>query len=86
MKSMSVAGLAIIPVSGADPAHAALPRLTGNNLDFILMPLLGYLDLVVASRYWTSPPAGAATGPDSRSGRKVGIVSSWGMAAGHAVS
>jgi len=48
MKPISLAGLALVLVAGAAPAHAALPRLTGNNLDYVLMPLLGYLALVLA--------------------------------------
>jgi hypothetical protein len=49
MKSMSIACLALILVAGAAPAQAALPRLAGNGLDYVLMPLLGYLTLVIAS-------------------------------------
>ncbi|AMV73323.1 hypothetical protein JCM30471_17250 [Desulfuromonas carbonis] len=48
MKSPSSISLLLL-LAGAAPAQAALPRLADNALDYVLMPFLGYLLLVLAS-------------------------------------
>jgi len=48
MKSPSCISLLLL-LAGAVPAQAALPRLAGSGLDYVLMPFLGYLLLVLAS-------------------------------------
>ena len=49
MKISNVVCLSLLLVAGAVPAQAALPCLTGNGCDYVLMPLLGYMSLVVVS-------------------------------------
>ena len=39
--------LTLLLTATATPAAAALPRLVESGLDYLLMPLLGYLSLVV---------------------------------------
>jgi hypothetical protein len=49
MQAKRTASLTLMIVAGAAPAQAALPCLAGNGLDYVLMPLLGYLTLVLGS-------------------------------------
>jgi len=49
MQSKGIASLTLMLVAGAAPAQAALPRLADNGFDYVLMPLLGYLTLVLSS-------------------------------------
>jgi hypothetical protein len=40
----------VVALAAATPAFAAMPRLTGGPLDYILMPLLGYVSLLALAR------------------------------------
>lgn len=44
-----IAAVTLMLTGSASPALAAVPRLTGNAVDYVLMPLLGYLSLVAGS-------------------------------------
>lgn len=40
----------VLLAGAASPALAALPRLTDSNADYLLMPLLGYVGLIIGAR------------------------------------
>lgn len=48
-KHIRIAAVTLLLTGSASPALAAVPRLTGDSTDYVLMPLLGYLSLVVGS-------------------------------------